>query len=357
MYTGPPHVIVHTDPIAKPLPPEWFVDHGNNAEMRWEAMRDADYLLPAERFFVRNHTRTPAINPSTWRLRVHGPGVEHPLELSLADLERLPADGMPAVIECAGSGGRDFFGSQQGTPVEGTPWKLGGIGAAHWRGVRLSEVLDRAGVRPDAVDVMAHGLDDPYVYDGVDHGSVRRPLPVGKALDDVLVALEMNGAELPPDHGFPARLVVPGWVGVASIKWLGALEVSRSPLYSPWNTRWYRGLSVQPVKSAFELAWDAPLPAGRRMLLTGRSWSGHAPIERVEVSADGGTSWRRARLIGPNLPHVWVRWQVPWTPRPGRQELLARATDRSGLTQPDAVPFNDGGYQFWAVVRHPVTVA
>jgi DMSO/TMAO reductase YedYZ molybdopterin-dependent catalytic subunit len=342
-------------PIRKPLPPEWFVDHGHNAEMRWEAVRDQGYLLSTERFFVRSHTRTPDVDVATWRLRVHGPGVRRPLDLSYSDLEQLPARAVNAVIECAGSGGRDLFGSQQGTPVPGTPWKLGGIGAASWRGVSLGTVLDRAGIRPDAVDVMAHGLDDAYVKDGVDHGSPRRPLPVGKALDDVLIALEMNGQTLPLDHGFPARLVVPGWVGIASIKWLGALEVSDTPLLSPWNTTWYEGLSVQPVKSAFELAWDAQLPAGRCTTLHGRSWSGHGPISAVQVSTDGGASWVPARLRGPNLPHVWVRWELPFTPRPGRHELLARATDATGLTQPDTVPFNDGGYQFWAVARHPVT--
>jgi DMSO/TMAO reductase YedYZ molybdopterin-dependent catalytic subunit len=339
-------VLVVSPPIRKSLPPEWFVNHGNNAEMRWEAMAGQGYLVPTERFFVRNHTRSPEIDVATWRLRVHGPGVRCPLSLSYGDLERLPARTLTAVIECAGSGGRDLFASQQATPVAGTPWKLGGIGAARWRGVPLGEVLDRAGVTPAAVDVMVHGLDEC---------AVRRPLPVGKALDDVLIALEMNGEALTVDHGFPARLVVPGWVGVASIKWLGALEIATAPLFSPWNTRWYAGLSVQPVKSAFELAWDAVLPAGERLLLTGRSWSGGAPIRDVEVSTDGGASWRRARLRGPNLQHAWACWELPWTPTPGRHELLARATDRAGLTQPDRVPFNEGGYQFWAVVRHPVT--
>jgi DMSO/TMAO reductase YedYZ molybdopterin-dependent catalytic subunit len=333
-------------PIRKPLPPEWFVDHGHNAEMRWEAMRGQGELTPTERFFVRNHTGTPLITADRYRLRVYGDGVRCPLSLTYRDLEKLPATSLTSVIECAGSGGRDLFASQQGTPVDGTPWKLGGIGAARWRGVALSDVLDRAGVKPDAVDVMAHGLDE---------GAVHRPLPAGKALDDVLIALEMNGETLLPDHGFPARLVVPGWIGIASIKWLGGLQVEKRPLYSPWNTRWYAGLSVQPVKSAFELAWEALLSAGERLRLTGRSWSGHAPIRHVEVSTDGGRRWRKAKLRGPNERYGWVRWELPWTPPPGRHELLARASDRSGLTQPDRVPFNDGGYQFWAVVRHPVT--
>ncbi|HWM09257.1 MAG TPA: sulfite oxidase, partial [Solirubrobacteraceae bacterium] len=318
-------------PILKPLPPEWFVVHGTNAEMRWESVRDR--LIANERFFVRNHTRTPSIDRATWRLTVHGTGVRRPLRLSLRDLERLPSRSLTAIVECAGNG-RSFFGSQQGTPASGTPWKLGGIGAARWRGVPLAEVLDRAGLRRAAVDVLAEGLDDPYVTGGVDYGRVRRPIPIAKALDDVLLAYEMNGRDLPADHGAPLRLVVPGWIGITSIKWLGRLEVSDAPIETAWNTKWYPGLGVQPVKSAFELAWDAEIPAYRRTTLTGRSWSGNAPIRRVEVSTDGGAHWTRARLHGPNERYGWVRWELPFKPRPGRHELLARATDRSGLTQP-----------------------
>jgi len=214
--------------------------------------------------------------------------------------------------------------------------------------------------------VMPQGLDATYVTGGVDYGHIRRPLPVGKALDDALLAYEMNGEALPPDHGFPLRLVVPGWIGIASVKWLGSIEVADAPLTSPWNTKWYRmtgaayppdapPLTEQPVKSAFELPWNAQVRAGRRGYLTGRSWSGRAPIRSVDVSTDGGASWRRARTHGPNLRDAWVRWELPWTPRPGSHALVARATDRYGTIQPAAVPFNDGGYQFWATVRHPVT--
>ena len=148
---------------------------------------------------------------------------------------------------------------------------------------------------------------------------------------------------------------MPGWVGIANIKWLGSIEVADAALSTPFNTTFYPGLTRQNVKSAFELAWDGQVAAGTRHVLHGRSWSGHAPIRKVEVSTDGGASWRRAQLHGPNLRNAWVRWELPWTPAPGRHELLARATDRSGLTQPDTVEFNARGYGFWAVVRHPVT--
>src|SRR5690606_38781496 len=132
---------------------------------------------------------------------------------------------------CAGNG-RAFFDTQQGTEARGTQWRLGAIGVAEWRGVPLSALLDRAGVRADAVDVMPEGLD-PEVEDS---GRVRRPLPVEKALDDVLVVYEMNGEPLPPDHGYPARLLVPGWIGIANIKWVGRIEVATEPLFSAWNT-------------------------------------------------------------------------------------------------------------------------
>jgi DMSO/TMAO reductase YedYZ molybdopterin-dependent catalytic subunit len=360
-------------PIVKPLRSDWFIDHDTNAEMRWEAAADQRLATANDHFFVRNHTRTPVIDADTYRLRLFGDGllgaptVADPIELSLDQLKQMPRHTVSSFLECTGNG-RALFELQQHMAVPGTPWLLGGIGMATWSGVRLSSVLRGAGLRADAVDVMATGLDDPYVTAGVDHGRVRRPLPVAKAVDDCLLVFEMNGAPLPPDHGYPLRLFVPGWVGIASIKWLGQLEVATTPLRSPWNTLWYRmtggdypsdspPLTHVPVRSSFEIAWNAVLPAGRPVVLNGRSWSGAAPIERVEVSLDGGHTWCEPELSGPRGQHAWSRWQVPWLPpAPGRYELLARATDKLGRTQPDTVPFNAEGYLFWAVVRHPVTV-
>jgi DMSO/TMAO reductase YedYZ molybdopterin-dependent catalytic subunit len=366
-------MLVSTSPIVKPLPPEWFVDHGSNAEMRWDAATDHGYRTPNERFFVRNHTATPRIDAKTWRLRVFGSGLRgapdlaNAVEFDYRQLRSLPSHDVDAVIECAGNG-RRFFASQQGTPAPGTPWALGAIGLARWRGVRLAEVLHRAGIRDDAVDIMPQGLDATMVEHGVDHGHVRRPLPVRKAMDDALLAYEMNGDPLPADHGFPVRLVVPGWVGVASIKWVGQIEVADRPLASPWNTTWYRitgsdhppngsPLTTPTVKSVFELPWDATLPVGTAISLTGRSWSGEAPIRRVDVSTDGGRHWCPVRLRGPNRRDGWVRWELDWRPTTqGPHLLMVRAVDETDVRQPDTVPFNDGGYLFWAVVRHPVTV-
>lgn len=362
-------------PIVKPLPPELFIVYGSNAEMRWEAMRGQGYHTPTDRFFVRDHTSTPLIDVRTWRLRLFGAGLhgaptlDRAVEFSYEDLLALPSRSISAFIECTGNG-RSFYTTQQGQTVTGSPWKLGAVGVARWRGVPLSTVLERAGLTRHAVDVMPRGLDPDFVDAGQNLGKVRRPLPVAKALDDVLLAYEMNGRPLPPDHGFPVRLVVPSWVGISSIKWVGDIEVSDAPLFSPWNTQYYRlfgpgyppegsaPLTRQVIKSAFELPWDATLNAGRTTVLSGRSWSGNGAVRRVEVSTDGGAHWRRALPHGPANASGWLRWEFPWRPETtGSRTLLARATDRTGASQPDVARYNTLGYLFDGVVRHPVTVA
>ncbi|GGK66528.1 sulfite oxidase [Sphaerisporangium melleum] len=353
--------------IVKPLPPDLFIRHGRSAEMRWEAMRGQGYHTPADRFFVRNHTVTPLIDARTWRLLIHGDGVRRPISLSYEELLALPATTADVAIECAGNG-RAFFDTQQDQPAPGIQWRLGAVGVARWRGVPLAALLDRAGLTPGAVDVMPRGLDPVYVEDGVDQGHVRRPLPLAKALEDVLVAYEMNDRPLPADHGFPARLVVPGWSGIASIKWLGDVEVSTVPLSSPWNTRSYRmfgpghpiggaPLAAQVVKSAFELPWEATLRAGRQHILHGRSWSGTGRVVGVEISTDGGRTWTRAETRGPRLARAWAPWHLAWVPhRPGPHVLMARATDETGAVQPARARFNMLGYHFDGLVEHPVTV-
>ncbi len=362
-----PRAVAGAPAILKPLPPEWFIDYGTNAETRWDSVDPRRDATPQTRLFVRNHTRTPQIDPATYQLTIAGDGLRDPagVTLSLAELKRrFRHVELTSVHECTGNG-RSFFDTQQGTKASGTAWKLGAVGSVTWQGVRLREVLRWAGLRPDAVSVQAAGLDDEYVDKGENLGRVRRPFPISKALDDALLAWGANGEPLLPDHGFPLRLVLPGWVGIASIKWLGSLEVSTSELTSPWNTRWYNiggPLTVNPVRSAWELPWNASLPAGRPVVLTGRSWSGAAPIARVEVSTDGGATWQRARLRPPTgrrtEGHGWTRWSHTWhRPTAGTHQLLARATDLRGRTQPDVATFNPNGYFFDAVVKHPVTVA
>ena len=266
------------------------------------------------------------------------------MEFSYEDLLGLPARSISAFIECTGNG-RGFYTSQQGQTVAGTPWALGAVGVARWRGVPLSIVLARAGLTGRAVDVMPRGLDPDYVDGGRDLGRVRRPLPVAKALDDVLLAVRK---ERPAAAARPRLLrtpLVPSWVGIASIKWIGDIEVSDAPLFSPWNTQYYRlfgpgypseggePLTRQVVKSAFELPWNATLSTGRTTVLHGRSWSGNGAVRRVEVSTDGGAHWQRAHTHGPADATGLLRWELPWRPEgSGSRTLLARATDVTGAS-------------------------
>lgn len=361
------------DPDGNPVDGgKWFIHHGTDVETNWAATDPLSYQTPTERFFVRNHTTAPEIDPASWRLEVWGDGLAgDATAYSLDEIQKLGSTTYDRALECTGNG-RRLFDEQQGEFRPGTQWGLGAIGLATWTGVPLRTVLEDAGLRADAVQVMPVGLDASYVCNGTDYGHVRRPLPIEKALDDVLVAWEMNGAPLAPDHGFPVRLVVPGWVGIASIKWLGSLEVTTTRCESPWSTKWYRMhgagyddapdpqvavLDRMPVKSMVDLHADPAFIAGRLTVLRGRAWSGDATIAAVEVSTDDGGTWAAAALIGPNERSCWVEWEHPWTPSAaGDQVIRTRATDSSGRTQPDTVSTNDDGYLFWAVVRQPVTV-
>jgi sulfane dehydrogenase subunit SoxC len=348
-------------PVLKPTPPELFNDFGSNKEMRWEAMYGRGYIVPNELFFVRNHTRTPTIEINTWRLKVEGWGVTRPLELRYDDLLAMPTVSFVRYVECAGNG-RSFFEVAHGKKAQGTQWKLGAIGVAEWTGVPLREILERAGVKKTARDVMPEGLDDL---------KVRRPMSLDKAMEeDTLLVYAMNGQPLIADHGFPVRVLTPGWIGVANIKWVGRIEVSEEPLFSQWNTESYvligpeykpsppaKGpiLSLQSVKSAMELPWGGEITADRR-LLRGRAWSAQGRIDRVEYSLDQGKNWQRARLREPNIPKSWVRWDADWDARPGRYLIQVRAADERGNSQPERFAFNEQGYLYNAVVDHPITV-
>jgi sulfane dehydrogenase subunit SoxC len=304
--------------VVKPTPLDRFFDYGTNKEMRWETMYGRGYLVPNDLFFVRNHTRTPRLDVATWRLQVEGSGVERPLELRYDDLLAMPSLSVIRYIECAGNG-RSFFQAAYGKQAQGTQWKLGGIGVAEWTGVPLREVLERAGLKRTARDIMVEGLDD---------SRVRRPIPVTKAFaEDTLLVYAMNGDTLPPDHGFPLRLLTPGWVGVANIKWVGRLEVSEQPLFSYWNTETYvllgpdyqanppaKGpiLSTQSLKSALELAAEAHVRAGNQRI-KGRAWSPFGKIARVMYSLDQGQTWQPARLQEPNIARAWSGGILPGT--------------------------------------------
>jgi sulfane dehydrogenase subunit SoxC len=325
-------------------------------------MSERDYATPNDRFYVRSHGPTQKIDAASWTLRVEGPGVSRGLTLSYEDLLALPAVSVTRALKCAGNG-RVYFGEQEGREAGGTPWRLGAVGVAEWIGVPLRRLLEEAGLEPSAVEVMPEGLDEPRLA---------RPLPREKALSDgTIIAHTMNGERLPPDHGYPARVVVPGWAAVASVKWVGRIFVSDEPLRTYWNTEEYvligpdhepqegpgRGpaIPVTYVNSALELPWPARLQRGRNTI-TGRAWSGAGAISHVEYSIDGA-GWQPARLTGSNIPGAWTRFEFDWEARPREHELRSRATDGRRNTQPYSVPYNEQGYLYNAVVAHPVAIS
>ena len=275
--------------------------------------------------------------PDSWRLLVSGDGVIGDTTYSLNELQSFTSRTYDRALECTGNG-RRLFAEQQGTPRPGTQWGLGAIGTARWTGVPLSTVLRHAGLRDDAVQVMGVGLDDPYVHEGENHGRVRRPLPIAKALDDVLIAWDMNGGPLPRDHGYPARLVVPG---------LGRdrqHQVARRAPGDHLASRTRRGtragtactaragtatgavLDRMPVKSTLDAAPD--LVAGRATVLRGRAWSGEATIRLVEVSADGGRDLARGHPDRAERAVVLGRLGAALGPRRGGSPRAVGARDR-----------------------------
>ena len=344
---------------VKPVPGEVFIDHGINQETRLETLRG--YLTPASQFFVRQHSNVPAIDLRTWRLRVEGEAVERPVELTFDDLLRLPSRSVTAYIECAGNG-RAFFNEFMGKVASGTQWRYGAIGVAEWTGVPLGAVLELARVRPDTPRDILNVL-----VEGLDSVKVNRPMSLAKAFeDDTLLAYAFNGEPVPADHGFPVRAIVPGWVGINSIKWVGRIEVRKSVIDVPTTTKTYvlEGpdypdrvvVREQTLKSAVALPWGATLPAGRQ-LVRGFAWSPAGQVRRVEFSLDRGFTWRSAALREPNIARAWVRWDFEWDARPGEYTIRTRATDDKGNTQPSSIPWNAQGYGYNVPVPHPVKVS
>ena len=304
------------------------------------------FRTPVEKFYVRNHFAAPRLDARGWKLKVEG-AVGRPLTLGYDDLLALPSKTLPVTLECAGNG-RSYLSPK--TP--GVQWALGAVGTAEWTGVPLAAVLDRAGVRAGAADVILEGADR-----GVPKNEPRpagplsfaRGLPLAKALkSEVLLAYKMNGVPLPPAHGFPVRAVVGGWYGMASVKWLRRVVVTDRPFlgydqsvdYAVWDRS--SGLpSLTPITEIQVKASIArptageSIPAGADYRVRGAAWAGESEVARVEVSADGGKTWDAATLLGEPVPLAWRLWEFTWkAPAAGRHRLLARATDRRGRTQP-----------------------
>jgi DMSO/TMAO reductase YedYZ molybdopterin-dependent catalytic subunit len=310
------------------------------------------WVTPNSLFFVRNHFEAPAIDLPTWRLRIEG-CVNHPIEFTWEQLMALPQRSVFATVECAGNG-RSFLQ----TPAPGVQWGAGAIGHAEWTGVPLCRVLEEAGVRPDSVEVLFEGCDRGSESDHPEPMHFARSLPLAKALDrDTLLATRMNGELLSPSHGFPLRLFVPGWYGVASVKWLRRIEVLDRPFHGYYQSVKYtvqrqtpRGqekVVVGPMAVKSELirpAAGAELGIGTNRLF-GVAWAGEEAVARVEVSTDGGRSWNPADLIGPCTPYCWSLWEYLWeVAKPGDYKLLTRAVSESGRVQPAQHDPLNGGY-------------
>ena len=336
-----------------------------NHGMPLEALRYP--VTPAGLHYLLIHYDIPAVDPAEFELAVDG-SVRRPLTFSLDELRARPAVELEVTIECAGNG-RALLSPR---PLS-QPWLNEAVGNASWRGTPLAPLLADAGPLDDAVEVVFTGLDR-----GVEGGETQtfeRSLTLEDALGgDVLLAYEMNGAPLLPQHGFPLRLIAPGWYGMAHVKWLTRITVVDRPFdgYQQRHAYLFRRNEDDPgtpLTRIFPRALMMPLglagfPARERTLgpgpctIGGRAWSGWAPVAAVEVSADGGESWAEAELDEPPASRwAWRGWRYAWDAPPGEHVLCCRAHDEAGNEQPADAAWNVGGYANNGIQRVPVTVS
>jgi DMSO/TMAO reductase YedYZ molybdopterin-dependent catalytic subunit len=333
------------------------------------------HIVPNELFFVRNHWKgTPGLDPATYRLSVEGE-VERPLRLSFQDILQMPRQVLQVTFECCGNGPVPSYWEKQIrlNNVEKVTGH-GIMGNAVWAGVPLVAVLERAGVNAGAMQVVFTGADHgPDEVAGVPQEvTYERALPLAKALHpDTLLAYEMNGEPLPALHGFPLRLLVPGWYGMTSVKWLvgirvidhafqGFYQTDRYMVQNgPGGKEFYTYLTEMKVKSI--ITNPAPgeiVPPGQPYRVAGAAWSGERDIVRVEVSTDAGQTWQEATLT-PRTDYSWYRWEYLWTPpAAGKYTLMSRATNNQGETQPVEFPNQWDGHPYGnnMIFPHPVLV-
>jgi DMSO/TMAO reductase YedYZ molybdopterin-dependent catalytic subunit len=313
------------------------------------------WLTPVPHFFVRNHMHPPsAVGADGWALSFGGE-VDNPYSISLAELSKLEKHSVVNTLECAGNG-RGLYHPQ----VPGVQWGKGAVGNARFAGPRLRDLLQRAGVKSGGEHVMFRGLDEvpgnvpPFI----------RSIPIEKALDeDTLVALEMNGAALTRHHGYPARTLVPGWIGAASCKWLTEIKVLDKEFVGNFMSPGYRmpnqpvkpGDAVKPedthpvtalnVKSLIAAPADDSHVRSRTVHVQGVTWGGEAEIAGVDVSMDGGSTWHPAQLGHDKARYAWRVWTYKWkAPKNGDYTVMSRATDNRGTTQPMTAVWNPSGY-------------
>lgn len=325
------------------------------------------FITSNEDFFVRCHFPIPEITRDTWRLKISGE-VQQSLEFTWEELRALPATTLTATIECAGNG-RVFL-----TPkVDGAQWERGAVGNAVWIGVRLAEVLERAGLKASAREIILVGGDRGEIESAPRPGGkvhYSRSLPVAKANDDVLLAWQMNGQDLTPAHGFPVRAIVPGWYGMASVKWLSEIVVIADSFHGYYQSvdyaYWQREagepslVPITEMQVKAQIARPGPaerVPFRQTYLVRGAAWSSEAEITRVEISTDLGKNWQQARLDEKTDLHAWRLWDFAWRPEQrGPATLMVRATDAKGRTQPTNRDADRGGYMVNEVLGVDVSV-
>jgi len=359
--TTPPGAAHTLEPTDGPLLFEELQLAFRNRGMPLEAMRYD--LTPTGLHYLVAHWDIPHIDPASWRLSISG-DVRQPLELTLDEVRARPAQILPVTLECAGNG----RGWLRPRPVS-LPWLGEAIGTAEWTGTPLRDVLADAGLGPAAVELVFRGADAGI--QGEEEQTYARSLPVAEATGpEVLLAYEMNGLPLEPQHGFPLRLVVPGWYGMTSVKWLTSIEGVAEPfqgfqqaiayhyqedaedLGEPVQRMRVRALMIPPGIPDF-FSRRRFVDAGH-VVLAGRTWSGNAPIDRVEVAIDG--EWSDAMLGRPVGAFAWRGWTFDWDATEGEHELACRATDAAGNVQPLEPPWNYQGMGNNVVQRILVTV-
>jgi len=323
------------------------------------------FLTPTELFYIRSHFTTPALDIASYQLRIDG-AVRNPFSLSYDELRDMPSETRIATLECAGNG-RVFLVPQ----VEGAQWELGAVGNAEWTGVSLGALLDRAGMEDGACEIVLEGADRGTPTEKpVPPGPLAfaRSLPRHKAIQrEVLIAYLMNGRDLPLDHGYPVRAIVPGHYGMASVKWLTRIQAVGEPFRGYWQTSdygYWDSVDGQPVRRALgemkvksEIArprmYETLVP-NRMYTITGAAWAGETVVSEIAVSTDGGQTWAEAEFVDPARRHAWRRWKFVWlVPNaPGQYTLLARAMDANGVAQPDQHEERYGTY----VINHPLPI-
>ena len=325
------------------------------------------WTTPTERFYARSHFSDIPQADDSWRLTVDGE-VEHPLDLALSDLLSMPSRTLAATLECAGNS-RLYLSP----PAEGIGFLHGAVGNAEWTGVPLRDLLSRAAPKPGAVEALFEGADVGEEEEEGETLEVKfaRSLPLEKAMHpDTLVAYRMNGEPLLPVHGSPLRLIVPGWYGMASVKWLRRISLLSEPFQGFFQGRRYvyitsgeaqerwEPVTTLKVKSLITRPRHGEVVRRGPYVVEGAAWSGDGPIARVQVSLDGGDDWRDAELFGPEAPGAWRRWRLRWDASTlGHFVLMSKATDSAGNVQPASVPWNFRGYANNAIHSIAVEVA